>query len=232
VKYCVFIPAMPNRFNKLENLINIYNSGTIKPDEIIINASSVDKNNYNILIDLFNKKLDNLKIIPHQIHLDAGTNRQQALYISNSDVIIYQDDDDVPSNNRVEVIKWFFENREIECLNHSYVYNKGTENVPYGSNFDLINIIESDTIYKKYFNMSLDDCKKFNSYGEGFDFPICAGPVSIKRSILKDVEWKDRKNVTLCKFAPRGEDFDFCMEVLFKFNKSIIIDSKLYSYMK
>jgi hypothetical protein len=233
MKYCVFIPSIPKRFDKLENLVDIYNVGTVKPDEIIINASEVNNENYIILIDLFNKKIDNLKIIPHQIHLDAGTNRQQALYISTSNIIIYQDDDDLPSNNRVEIIKWFFENKDIVCLNHSYVYNEGLKIDPNGLNINNINIIESDNIYKKYFpNNKLEDCKSINSYGEGFGFPVCAGACSIKKEILKQVEWKNNDLISLCKFAPKGEDFDFCMDVLFRFNKSIMIDSKLYSYLK
>jgi hypothetical protein len=224
MKYCVFIPTIPSRFNKLENLVNLYNAGTVKPDEIIINASSVNSDNYNILINLFNKNIHNLKIIPHRTHLEAGPNRQMAQYISQSDVIVYQDDDDLPSDKRLEIIKSYFETMDIVCLNHGYVYN---DILPELKN---ISIIESQKLYEHYFpNGILEECKHYNSYGDGF-FPICAGPVSIKKNVLNVVQWKEKCNITLTNF--KAEDFQFCMEVLHKFNKSLLIDSKIYQYLK
>jgi hypothetical protein len=155
-----------------------------------------------------------------------------ASYMSTGDIIVYQDDDDIPSCRRIEIIKHFFETQDIMCLNHSYVYNKEVPNL---DNVDInaIRYIQSDEIYNKYFpNRKLEECVSISkSYGGGFNVPTCAGPVSIKREVLNYVKWKANNEISLCA-QRKGEDYDFCMEVLYRFNKSIIIDVPIYSYLK
>ena len=60
-------------------------------------------------------------------------------------------------------------------------------------------------------------------------------PLAINKNVLKTVKWKNRNELS---FSPMwnnpnykgAEDYEFCMEVLKEYNKSILIDSKIYYY--
>jgi hypothetical protein len=87
-------------------------------------------------------------------------------------------------------------------------------------------------IYKHYFpSGQITDCSKVSiAYGEQ---PYCqhAGACCIKREVLKDVQWKANDKLVLAPAnRSKAEDYEFCMEVLFKMNRSMMIDAKLYSY--
>lgn len=234
MKTTVFIPALPKSLKNLNNIIEVYNNGTVKPDEIIINISMVNNDIVKYLMDLKNLQY-NIKLFTHQYKMDAGTNRQMAKYLATGDIILYQDDDDIPSERRVEIVKNFFEHTDIMCLAHGYVYNKELPDI---SNICVedIKTISSSILYRKYFpNGKLEECKNItDAYGGEFNIAVCAGPICIRKEVLDVIKWKNNQEITLCKYGSigKGEDYDFCMEVLHKYNMSILIDIPLYRYLK
>ncbi len=241
----VFIPTIPNHIINLDNILDNYtNKQTIKPNQIVVSISdfsNVDKIKFNEL----SKKYNDVLFLKHYDIQLAGPNRQHSKYFCDQDIIIYQDSDDLPHIQRVEIIKHFFENHDIVQLNHSYV--NLTQEVSSINNMNLdtynenhidinnINFVNSDEIYNSFFpNNNLLDCvTKTNAYS--YKFPTHAGVVSIKRDVLETIEWKNRKDLYYSPnwnnpYYKGAEDYEFCMETLFNFNKSMIIDAKLYFY--
>lgn len=233
MKTSIYIPSIPRSFDNLKNIIDIYNSGTVIPDEIIINASGVD-NQYKVdqLISLKDLNIPNVGIYAQKLLVSAGVNRRQSKDITTGDIILYQDDDDLPSPNRVEVVKHYFENYDIMALNHTINYNTSVPAYT-GLDYSKIRVVSSDELTKRYLPFGrLDDVWNHTRYyGIEFGFRIGTGVICIRREVLDEIEWKDKHLVSLCKKQDgTGEDYDFCLETLYKFNKSILIDIPLYEY--
>jgi len=228
MKYCLFIPTTPTHFKNLDKILALYKIGTVQPDEIIISISKSNEISKNEMDYIENKY--NCKLMKHKKLMLAGPNRQESIK-SESDIIIYHDSDDYPHKQRIEIIKYFFEQNNIVMLNHSYSKNYNEEDII----IQNISIIKCEDIYGLYFpNNILKDCIKYcGAYGGGWNIPICAGPVSIKKEVLNDIKWKDRHELS---YSPMwnnlnykgAEDYEFCMEVLYHFKKSILIDSPIY----
>jgi hypothetical protein len=108
MKYSLFIPTIPKHFHFLNEILEKYKNGSEQPDEIIISISESSKINQDDIRILKNNF--NIKIIEHNNIMLAGPNRQVSKEFCNGDVIIYQDSDDLPHFQRIEVIKSFFEN--------------------------------------------------------------------------------------------------------------------------
>lgn len=232
MKISIYIPTIPSHFKYLNNIIDIYlNKSTIKPDEICIGVS--ESNLVKDDIEYLNKKYDVTWFLSEE-KMDAGTSRKKSIDCK-GDLIIYQDSDDLPHIQRIEIIKQYFERENVLHLNHSFSkIEEFNEN-----KIKLKEYISSDTIYRKYFTVDgiKNNCKKFTFYGEDFKFLVAAGTPAIKKEVLYEVQWKSRNELSYSykwndpKYKG-AEDFEFCMDVLYHFNKSIMIDSKIYFYNK
>jgi len=230
MKISVYIPSIPRSFDNLKNIVNIYNSGTVVPDEIVINASGVDtQESIDKLIDI--QKMDNVKLYVQKLMVSAGNNRSHTKELTSGDLIIYQDDDDIPSPQRVEVVKHYFEEYDIVALNHTINFNRPVPMLDI--DYSKIRVVTSDELTKRYLPFG-DLASVWNYtryYGAEFGFRIGTGVVCIRREVLDDIEWKEPYNVSLCRKGDgTGEDYDFCLETLYKYNKSMLIDIPLYEY--
>lgn len=246
MKTSLFIPTIPIHFRHIENILNHYYNGTVVPDEIIISISQ-SHNLDDESKKLIKNKFPDVKIIEHSDSLQSGPNRQISKTACKGDIIIYQDSDDIPHRQRVEIIKYFFNNYDIMHLNHSYTRNESND---FHISIPDIKFIDSERLYKSYFpNSILNECLKVHgAYGGGFDMGIHGGAIAIKREVLNVVEWKPKthlfKNEEWLRGGlppimnhndpriPGAEDYEFCMETLFKLKKSILIDAKIYTYIR
>jgi hypothetical protein len=161
----LFIPTIPEHIKYLDNILDIYlNKSSIKPDEIIVSVSNYKVIPTDVLSPMFEKN-QNVKFILHDNIMLAGPNRQVSKDFCNGDIIIYQDSDDLPHIQRIEIIKHFFENYDILHLNHSYndisEYNEDIINI------SEINYIDSDILNQITFpNNKLTECvDNFRGYG-------------------------------------------------------------------
>jgi len=236
----LFIPTIPKHIKYLCRLLRSIKVGTIQPDEIIISISdynSCDKE----MINYIENKYKDIIIIKNDKPLNSGPNRQLSKIYCNSDIIIYHDSDDISHPQRIEIIKYFFENYDILHLNHACSRD---DEINEFVNIEIknIKITKSDVIYKKYFpNNNINDCLKItNSYGSEFlskGEHSCCGPMAIKKEVLNIIKWKDRLEL---KHSPDwndllykgAEDYEFCMDVLFNLKKSMIINPKIYVYYR
>lgn len=74
MKISIFIPTTPNHISNVKNIIDLYNNGTRKPDEIIVSVSESNKIDKNLLKSLESE----CKLIKHDKVMLAGPNRQVA----------------------------------------------------------------------------------------------------------------------------------------------------------
>jgi glycosyltransferase involved in cell wall biosynthesis len=118
----VAIPCCGKHFQHLFSLLQYYVDQTQLPDEVVISLSDVER--------IHQEEIDTLehfswpfalKIIKKAGRESAGQNRNIAAENCTSEVILFQDADDVPHPQRVEVVKFVFENYYIDHLMHLWV---------------------------------------------------------------------------------------------------------------
>jgi hypothetical protein len=231
MKISLVIPSTPNHFKYIDCILKNYEKGTIKPDEIIVSVSNgnlLEKKTVEDIIEKYSNSFGRLDIILNERQVMEGPNRGVGSEHSKFDYITYHDSDDIPHPQRIEIIKYFFENFDILHLNHSYTFE---------TKFDLIypqnvKYRTSDFLYQQHFGDNsfterpLDYFPNPNdrSYGSTCGFAVCGGPTTIHKSVLEGVKFNEERILSY--------DYDFCMDVLFKYKKSIIIDSPLIWYNK
>lgn len=232
MKLSLVIPSTPNHFKYLDCIIQNYLNGTVKPDEIIVSISNSHQINSSLIENLekkYGEIYGNLKIIKHVRTIQEGPNRGEGTKISQHELISYHDSDDIPHPQRIEIIKYFFEKFDILHLNHSYRFETGfdfidKDSIKYISPVDLYNshFGENNTFTTRPLDLYPDPNNK--SYGCMSGFCVCGGPTTIRRNVLEKIFWNDERILSY--------DYDFCMDVLFTFKKSMIIDSPLIWYNK
>ncbi len=228
MKTSLVIPAIPKHFSNITKILEAYLAGTELPDEVVISLSEafqIKKRTKDNIRALYEKVFDRFLLIESDEKIFAGPNRQSGSDQSSHPIIIYQDADDIPHPQRIEVIKYFFAKQDIVHLNHSYI--------PSYEQFSFldptkIEAITSNDLTTNYFpNGRLMDCLSVtHAYGTPYGL-ITAGAVSIRREVLEKVKWRSPSELQMLK----GEDYEFCMMVLFSFNKSIIIQAPIYKYL-
>jgi len=242
MKTSLVIPSTNNHFHYLDCILNHYKNGTVKPDEVIIsisNSHTLDVSSVDNLKNKYYNTFESLELLLHNRTIPEGPNRGEGSSKARNNLIIYQDSDDVPHPQRVEIIKHFFENNNIVHLNHGYNFqtkfnNININDVAYKKSNDLFNLYFSNYSHLKQNQRTrhnrprkvYDSLNNPLPYGSGFTdlFTITGGSLSILKSVLEDVSWEWEMDVSY--------DYDFCMDTLFYFNKSMIINSPLIWYNK
>lgn len=69
---------------------------------------------------------DGIRLVHSAAPLTAGQNRNRGADVATGDLLIYQDADDLPHPQRVEIVAGLFEAYEVEHLMHGYVYARGS----------------------------------------------------------------------------------------------------------
>lgn len=224
MKVSVFIPCTMKHFKYIKFLVSRYLLGTRKPDEIVLFLSGAQGT---ILFPV----IKGIKThVTSEIVL-AGPARQMALELCSGDVVVYQDADDIPHPQRIEIIERMFQENDIVHLTHQYVFI-GKESMPQKVYFERIKTWDGQHIYDHYFpNGDIKECGKISiSYGCP-PYNQHAGACSIKREILKEVKWRLNNDLVLAPAnRSKAEDYEFCMEVAYKYKKSMMIAAKLYAY--
>ena len=172
VTISVIIPCHPNHFYLLEELLNCYVNSKVIPDEIVISLSEYKKIGQEEIGELENQNWPfRLKILKHLQKYPPGRNRNEACLASSCDVIIAQDADDIPHPQKTEIVKYLFENFEIDHLLHQWV--------------------RSDDVFFDYNVEGVEvDCVSFRTI-EAIDVPdIHNGSVVFRRWLFDKVHWK------------------------------------------
>jgi len=238
MKTSIVIPSTNKHFKYLDYVFLSYTQQTVKPEEVVVSVANghlINQSEINDLKDKYKVFFENIEIILHNKVIPEGPNRGEGTKIASNELIMYNDSDDLAHPQRVEIIKRMFDLYDINHLNHSYSFEE---------RFDLITnveTIESQDIFNMYFPsfVSWDQKDRIRKnrprrvygpagnslpYGSGFDVDITGGSLSILKSVTDIINWEWDVDISY--------DYDFCMDTLFYFNKSILIDSKLIWYNK
>lgn len=110
----VIVPCAAKHAALLPELLKHLASQTTLPDEVVICISSTRDT------PLLPKQPYTVRLITDAALAYAGKNRNRAASASRGDVLIYQDADDIPHPQRIEIAKHLFSNFFVEHLLHGY----------------------------------------------------------------------------------------------------------------
>jgi len=192
-------------------------------------------------IDELEKKFSgyfDLNIIRHDKIMIQGPNRNSASLAATGDVIVSNDADDIPHPERLEFIEWAFYDHEIVMLNHRCQKDKKFKPL---REMEKIRNFRGDAVFNHHFPgldipsneeryQSLAMGSRPNPSYYGFTAPYggtlvshChAGCPSFRKDVFWKMKWREVEEIAW--------DYDFCLDVLYCFNKSMITDAPLMWY--
>ena len=229
MKTTIAIPCIDNHLDKLDRLLTHIIKGTVIPDEVVIAAFPIVKEEqYEMIGNLLNKfdKYFELNIIKVTEVLPRERARNFLIPYLHNDLILWHDADDTQHPQRVEIVKRFFETYDIVHLCHSYGHGEEIGNI----DFNNIRCIFSEQILQhklyaeKIQNYDTMDRRIWETFafGGGFGIDIHAGACCVKKEVLEKVKFT--------REYP-GEDSKFCFDILMQFKKTILVDAKIYNYI-
>lgn len=206
----VVIPCHYKHISYIKSLLEHYDNQTILPLEIIIVVSEAFKIQNNKLDELqkTNHKY-NLKIIKKYNRSAAGNNRYIGTENSQGDIIIFQDADDIPHKQRLEIIKYFF-NKYPDIVHICHQFTKKEDYLNKVFNISNINHnkLTSDNIF-------------LNPYIR-IPSKVTNGNVAIRKKIYKSLNWY--------RYKFRAQDVLFNSYTYNKYNKTLFIECPIYFY--
>lgn len=231
MKTTVAIPAIPEHAPQLPALLRMLAEGTERPDQVVVSLAEAGRvAGLDELAGFAAGLFDDFVLLRHPGRMLHGPNRQAATPHIAHELVIYQDADDVPHPQRIQVVKHFFANYDIMHLNHCCFGMEDPFPVYIGANARPITLVRPETLFQTTFPTgNFKECVKTQPYyGQCSGFHITAGMPCVRRAALDKARWKHPAEFTL----GRSEDYEFNMECLFHFGKTMLIDADLVKYSK
>ena len=117
----VAVPCIGKHVDLLPDLLRHFERQTVRPDEIAFSISSCTQLSSVVAAALKKSPIPTIvKTDPGVAY--AGKNRNRAAAATTGAIILYQDADDLPHPQRVELVKRAFEEHEIDHLIHLYTH--------------------------------------------------------------------------------------------------------------
>jgi glycosyltransferase involved in cell wall biosynthesis len=203
LKTSVIIPCVPKHFTHIGPLLQIYAKQTVPPDEIVISLSESDQIASHFISSLETTSWPfSLKIIKSPAKCSAGKNRNIACSYASGNLLLCQDADDLPHPQRVEIVKWLFENYAIDHLMHLFTFS------------------ESDFTFLDKGALKIDLCKTYRQMASIRE--TTNGNVCFTKNVFEKVQWIDSfKN---------GEDKQFNARVYALFPHKVVVHAPLLLY--
>lgn len=199
----VLIPCCKKHFSLLENILGCYEKQTCLPDEVVISLSDVEKINKDEIDRLENLPWSfDLKIVRKIGKESAGQNRNIAYKNSTKDIIIYQDADDLPHPQRVEIVKYLFETYYIDHLIHRWIPPED-HFIPYTKE-----------------NLNVIPCSTYNEVNR-FSY-IHNGNVCMTREVADKIVWES--------VFGYDRDVQYNMRVYQAFKNTVFLNANLVIY--
>lgn len=212
----VVIPCLFIHLKFIENLLNEYKEQTLLPYEIILviaESDVMEKDHKNIVQKLkTNKYPFNLNIVEIKGKSLSGNTRYVGIQNTdeNTEIIIFQDADDIPHRQRIEIIKYLFD-KHSNIVHICHKWSKDFDHYNKNKLYNLKNI--------KY------EIPKFNIFSDKLYRQrqhITNGNIAIKKNIYDKILWFKNKF--------RQQDISTNINIYNKFKKTIYIKEELYLY--
>lgn len=208
-KISLIIPCWYKHFQFLLPLLRLYEQQTLLPDEVVVviaNSNKLDKEQIDIFKNEKFKFETNIIEIP-EISF-AGNSRLVGLKNSKHDIIIFQDVDDIPHKQRVEIIKYYFD-RYPNIVHICHKWSKRPLEF-YDSSFEIDKtkyIIPRNNIFTtKYRQLE----------------HVANGNIAIRKYIIPTINWYSK---TL-----RKQDILTNIDIYNKYRKTLFIREEIYLY--
>ena len=187
----VVVPCAHSHVVHLVEVVGALYAQTRKPDQIVVAVSGCEASELPKL---------NAEVVHSRDRQTAGANRNRGTAVSRGDVVIYQDADDLPHPQRVEIIAALFEKYEIDHLMHGYY-----RHTPRVEEFSV-----RDAARRSRY------CKR----SVGYD--ITNGNPAVARSVFDAVRWPE--------YAHVGEDVEFNAKVYAHTKRTVVTELPLMTY--
>ncbi len=183
----VIIPCSYKHAKHLDELLHRLEQQSVLPNEVIISLSE-----YNKVEPIL---IENIKrgpwafpciLLTAEAVQYAGENRNIGCAHASSDILILQDADDIPHPQRIEVIKYFFENYHVNHLMHQYVM---VDSSAIELTFPILHVKRIPYEWGCFFN-SINPAHQFHN-----------GNIAISKDLFKKMRWS--------KTLKRAQDTDF-----------------------
>lgn len=175
----VVVPCVARHFLWLSGMLESYENQTVKPDEIVISLSEVEKLNPKEIDDLEQGLWTfKLKVIRNNGRIIDGDNRTIAMDHASGDILIFSDADDIPHPQRVEVAKYFFENFEVDHILHGMSTREDFK----VNQFDNLQILK------------FDNFEQINTFAANTPFPITTGSPCFLKKVGQAIKWEAIKD--------------------------------------
>ena len=193
----VVVPCASRHASLLTPLVAQFEKQTRPPEEIVISISGTTTPPR-----IASKKI-RVVVLSSAERANASTNRNRATARAQGDLIVYQDADDVPHPQRIEIVRAMFARFEINHLLHHFTYNG--------------NVKWMSTRYAAPFD-------RLASYRDAyvFEYGTTNGNPAISRETASKVRWPEDVN--------RGEDVRFNCDVYARLKKKVILRAPLLYY--
>lgn len=213
IKTSLIVPCCWKHASQINFLLSEYEQQTELPDEVIISISECARIDSDILKSLQNKSwIFPVKIILSNKVQYAGTNRNIACQHATGDIYITQDADDFPHPQRIQIIKYIFNQYNTDHLMHGYI--------------SLVEIDkEKDSFYeefKNFYNLNNLPIIKIKQFNEIWQIgKITNGNIAISKKVFNKIQWSDN---------PRGQDTEFNEKVSWLYQNTYIVKIPLLIY--
>jgi len=216
----VLIPCVSYHAKLLDNLLHILKYQTVAPKEIIISLSSISKlseERLNSIRELEKREYPfALKILYHHEDLWASGNKNRAAAVATGDILVVQDADDIPHIQRIEVIKYFFEqHKDMIHLCHGYFLRHNMTVIKHNV-YKLLpfnNKVNVKSI--RYIYCTTENRRTIR---------VTNGEMAVRREVWQKHKWNETRRT--------GEDTNFNRFIERKYNKTIYLNFALIIYNK
>lgn len=178
----VVVPCAAAHVVHLPELIRHLNQQTDRPNEIIVAVSGLSRP------PTLPTNTVPVKIVHDGTKRNAAQNRNRGTAASRSHVVVYQDADDIPHTQRIEVVRHLFMNFEIEHLMHGFIMAVNRR-APDGWTIGRYHVERDAHRHTK------------RADGYAFEMGLTNGNPAVLRSLALKVRWPEHRNV--------GEDVEF-----------------------
>lgn len=177
-------------YNLLECRLKDLQQQTCSPDEIIISSSGLEQQScaYVINYTINQKHIPFIYVNRENVGL-PGFARNQGGRVSNCDLIMFCDIDDIIHPQKIEIVKHIFNNYNCDMVVHNYSMRQ------FDGFTEYLGILPAEKITQKELY-----CTNLLASG-----PIHHGHITIRTEILKYIKYNENRAL--------GEDGQFCQEV-------------------
>lgn len=207
----VIVPCHYVHFQLVPELLSFLAEQTSLPEEVVISVSEASKIPLDSMTAVQNKYWPFLlTILSTDEKLSAGQNRNKACSVASGDLFIYQDADDIPHPQRVELIRSLFKSNDIEHLMHFWI-------LPHDS-FDFYKPEKIQDLFELTHNYerAVNYYEEIPNYGH-----VTNGNIAILRKIYEKISWPT---------LTTGEDESFNRSVYAAGYKTAVLKAPLLIY--